>query len=257
MEGLVVALFITIVIAINHVNEVTKFIKVQHAISIFVGIVESSLHVSLIFCRRGKFTRYIVGVSNTINDLIKSKYAVTISVEPIYEIFCSWWLFAIVIIGGFQQLRKFVETQQVVPVGIAAVEPPSVGVLILAGHRRLPVLFPLTVEVIEEFLHAQIAVVVRVHVVHHLLWVWIVTTAAQHGPDAVDEALHLVDVDQVVAVIVAIIEQSCNLFRIEFGVRWVGLPKILELLGGHVAVAIRICRIHGLFGGRGAIVVIA
>ena len=164
---------------------------------------------------------------------------------------------AIVIAGGFQQLRKFVEAEQVVTIGIAAVEPVGRSLLVLAGHRFLPVLLPVVVEVIDEFLQAQIAVVVRVHVVHHLLWVGIViiaAKAAQHGPDAVDEALHLVDVNQVVAVIVAIIEQSCNLFRIEFGVRWVGPPGVLELLVAHVAVTVGVYVLHGLFGSRGSII---
>ena len=170
---------------------------------------------------------------------------------------------AIVIAGGFQQLRKFVEAEQVVTIGIAAVEPVGRSLLVLAGHRFLPVLLPVVVEVIDEFLQAQIAVVVRVHVVHHLLWVGIViiaaivTKAAQHGPDAVDEALHLVDVNQVVAVIVAIIEQSCNLFRIEFGVRWVGPPGVLELLVAHVAVTVGVYLRHGLLGGRGAVIIAA
>ena len=160
---------------------------------------------------------------------------------------------AIVIAGGFQQLRKFVEAEQVVTIGIAAVEPVGRSLLVLAGHRFLPVLLPVVVEVIDEFLQAQIAVVVRVHVVHHLLWILIatiVTKAAQHGPDAVDEALHLVDVNQVVAVIVAIIEQSCNLFRIEFGVRWVGPPGVLELLVAHVAVTVGVYVLHSLLGSR-------
>ena len=161
---------------------------------------------------------------------------------------------AIVIAGGFQQLRKFVEAEQVVTIGIAAVEPVGRSLLVLAGHRFLPVLLPVVVEVIDEFLQAQIAVVVRVHVVHHLLWILIATIvivpAAQHGPDAVDEALHLVDVNQVVAVIVAIIEQSCNLFRIKFGVRWVGPPGVLELLVAHVAVTVGVYVLHSLLGSR-------
>ncbi len=82
---------------------------------------------------------------------------------------------AIVIAGGFQQLRKFVEAEQVVTIGIAAVEPVGRSLLVLAGHRFLPVLLPVVVEVIDEFLQAQIAVVVRVHVVHHLLRILITT----------------------------------------------------------------------------------
>jgi hypothetical protein len=66
--------------------------------------------------------------------------------------------------------------------------------------------------------------------------------------------LHPVDVDQVAVVIVAIIEQSCNLFRIEFRVRWVGLPGVLELLVAHVAVTVGVYVLHGLFGSRGAII---